>query len=209
MASEVIERAIYQLGVRGLGELSDAVQQLDRVAVSEEKVTRATRTTTDGIDRLIARYNKRAQAEQQLVNRLQAIKRYEDEGVSTLDKRNRATDLVVQKYHEQVAAAEQLATRQQYLTDAAQKYRDQINPLLPLLRAYAAELKEIAELRASGDLSRGLTRDEAKGAAVKATEAFATQARKVTGQDQADAKAAQEQERLNAATQKYLDMLDP
>lgn len=108
--SEVVERAIYELTVRGGESLAHAGQLLDRLSVSEEKVDRATRTTTDGLARLIARYDQRARAEQDLVRRLEQINRYEQEGVGSTQARGRAVELVTQKYMDQVRALNGLNT---------------------------------------------------------------------------------------------------
>lgn len=61
-----IERAVYQLSVRGADAIAEVSASLDRLAVAERKVDRATRETTKGLERLIARIDARIGAEERL-----------------------------------------------------------------------------------------------------------------------------------------------
>lgn len=115
---DTVEKAIYALGVTGLDQLQQADQVLGRVAVTEEKVMRATRTTADGLERMIARVDARARAEQQLQRSLQQLARYEQEGVGTAARRAQALDLVNQRYSQQIAAAQRLTSAQNDNTQA-------------------------------------------------------------------------------------------
>lgn len=103
---DTVERAIYSLSVTGVEQLSQADQALGRMAATEERVTRATRTTTDGLERMIARLDARVRAEQQLQRALDQIARYEQEGIGSATRRAQAIGLVTERYNQQIAAVE-------------------------------------------------------------------------------------------------------
>jgi hypothetical protein len=104
---DVVERAIYELSVRDQ-DIPRAVQSLDRLATVEEKVTRATRTTADGLERMISRLDARTRAERQLAASLEQLQRLQQENIGTDARRAQAVGLVVQRYHEQIAAINKL-----------------------------------------------------------------------------------------------------
>jgi len=101
--TEVVETAVYNIAVKGLQDIQNADALLAKLAVSEERVTQGTRTHADGVDRLIARYSAQARAENDLIKSLETLARYEQEGISTEEKRGQAALLATQRYNEQVA----------------------------------------------------------------------------------------------------------
>ena len=123
MANETIETAVYRLqteGVEQLVQMGKAVDQTaaseERLAQSTEKVTRATRTSVDGVERMIAGLDKRTRSMQQLLNGLERLQRYEDEGISTATRRAQAETLLNQRFDEQAAAIDRVGARVQQLT---------------------------------------------------------------------------------------------
>lgn len=102
--TEVVQKAIYAMGVTGADQLDRAAASLDRVAVAEEKVTRATRTSEDGLNRLIARLDPRVKAEQQLARAQEAVGRYRAEGIGSEQQHAQVIDLATRRYNDQVAA---------------------------------------------------------------------------------------------------------
>lgn len=85
-----------------------AVTSGERVVVSEEKVTRATRSSAEAIDRKIARLDPLYAAEQRYAKALEMVQRYEEEGVGSAAQRARLIELETQKYQQQIAALERL-----------------------------------------------------------------------------------------------------
>lgn len=140
--TEVVERAIYELTVRG-ESLAPVIQLVDRLAVAEEKVDRATRTTTDGVARFIARLDQRARAEQDLIRRLEQINRFEQEGIGTSTQRARAVELTTQKFVQQAQAIDGLNARIQQL---AAKF----DPATASAQRMASELAELSEAQRQG-----------------------------------------------------------
>lgn len=105
---DTVETAIYKLSydgqdsVRELNAVTsasdEAVASAEKLAVAEEKVDRATRTTTQGLEKLMAKLDPRIRAEQQLAKVREQVSRYEEEGVGSATQRAQVIDLATKKY---------------------------------------------------------------------------------------------------------------
>ena len=128
---DTVERAIYELGVRGKEQLDAAARSLDGLAASEERVTRATRTRQDAADRMLARLDPRVRAEQNLARTQEAVTRLQQEGIGTEQKLGQIVDLATQRYLDQIDAVQRLtAVRQQSVLQSRQQAQAQFNSVL-------------------------------------------------------------------------------
>jgi hypothetical protein len=114
MASEAIETAIYKMSY----QTGDSTQQLkaardaaaglvtesEKLAVSEEKVTRATRTQADGMERLLGQLDKRVASEQRLSRTIEQVNRLQAEGIGSTNQAAQAIALAEEKHRKFVAA---------------------------------------------------------------------------------------------------------
>jgi hypothetical protein len=64
--TDTVDVAIYKMSVQGGEQITAATTAVDRHVVSEERLTAATRTSADAMDRLLGRLDPRIKAEQQL-----------------------------------------------------------------------------------------------------------------------------------------------
>lgn len=112
--ADTVETAVYKLGYE-TGDSKTKVDALnasvgglvattEKSAESQEKVTRATRTTTDGMEKMLGRLDPLIRAQQQLQRTLEQINRLQDEGIGTTTQLARATELAEEKYRAFVAA---------------------------------------------------------------------------------------------------------
>lgn len=118
--AEVVSTAIYKMGLDAAqykteaGQVVAANQKIvasgEGVAISEQKVTQATRLNADTLDRKIARLDPLVAAQRRYANALEMVQRYETEGVGTAEQRARLIDLETQKYQQQIAALQRLTT---------------------------------------------------------------------------------------------------
>jgi hypothetical protein len=109
---DTVETAIYKMGVEGRDQIDQAAKSLDGLAVSEEKVTAATRTTTQGFERLLAKLDPQIRAEQQLQKVREQVARYAADGIGNEAERTRVIDIATRKYMDQVSALERVTTTQ-------------------------------------------------------------------------------------------------
>lgn len=100
--ADVVSQAIYKMGVEGQQTVDAAGASVDRLAVSEEKLTRATRTSADSVDRLLGRLDPRIRAEQQLQAALAQVNRFEEEGIGTAAQRAQAIDAATARYSQAI-----------------------------------------------------------------------------------------------------------
>ncbi len=111
-----------------------------------------------------------------------------------------------------VGALQEAADNEDRLAASLQKVRDSLNPLLPLQRAHQENVKILDELLGSGllpldEYGQALRKTNAEYAQQVA--ALDTTAEAQRAAAQATKTAAQEQEKLAAAAQRYNDALDP
>jgi hypothetical protein len=117
---DTVTTAVYKVETRGADSVDTLAHGLDALAISEEKVTRATRTTEEGFDRLRARLDPAVRAHQAYEASLQKVARYEADGIGTAQERARVVDLATRKYMDQVAALERAALAHDRYNRAAQ-----------------------------------------------------------------------------------------
>lgn len=144
MAGELAElNEAQRLGVTIAGGYESAFARItEKYDEGTQAAKRAAAAQADLIDR--ARAEQLAANSQQAFNRVLNVNPQSGAGSAAAS---------AQVFIEAAAAEKEAAAEQDRLTASAQKYRDQINPLLPLQRAYAAEVAEINRLTAAGKLS--------------------------------------------------------
>lgn len=98
-----VQEAVYRMRVEGEAQVAKATASLNTLAVTEEKVTRATASTQSAFDRMLQRLDRRVAAEAQLQRTLAQVQRYQEAGVGTTEQHNRAIDLANRRYTEQIA----------------------------------------------------------------------------------------------------------
>jgi phage-related minor tail protein len=114
---DTVETAIYKMSVQGQATVDQAAAALDRMAVSEERVDKVTRTSTQSLERMLARLDPNIRAEQQLQRAREAVARYSEEGIGTETQRAQIIDLATARYNQQVGAINKSKTA----TDSATK----------------------------------------------------------------------------------------
>ncbi|MPZ41603.1 MAG: hypothetical protein GEU95_26870 [Rhizobiales bacterium] len=102
--ADTVETAIYKLDVEGKETVDAAAASVDRLAVAEDKVTRATRTSEAGFARLRASLDPAVKARQQYERTIERVNRYEAEGIGSTEERTNVVHLATRRYQEQVAA---------------------------------------------------------------------------------------------------------
>src|SRR3990167_632409 len=100
--TDVVQQAIYRMGVEGVEKLNAAGAAIDNTAVKEEKLTRATRTSGDAMGQLLGRLDARVRAERALQNALQQVNRFEEEGIGTAGERAQAINAATMRYNESI-----------------------------------------------------------------------------------------------------------
>lgn len=131
MADSSVETAIYKLAyqtsdsVRELNASRDAalenVQAAEQLSQAEEKVSRSTRSSTEAMERMLARLDPRIRAEQELQRTIDQANRLAQEGIGTEQQRTQIIDLATRKYLDQVAALQRATAGQKQLTQAIQE----------------------------------------------------------------------------------------
>jgi hypothetical protein len=96
---DTVDTAVYRLSIEGEEEVDAAARSIDKLAVSEEKLTRATRTSGDAMEKLLGRLDPRIRAEQQLARTLDHLNRLELEGVGTAQQRAQALAAATNNYN--------------------------------------------------------------------------------------------------------------
>jgi phage-related minor tail protein len=114
---DTVETAIYKMSVQGQATVDQAAAALDRMAVSEERVDKVTRTSTQSLERMLARLDPNIRAEQQLQRAREAVARYSEEGIGTETQRAQVIDLATARYNQQINAINKAKTA----TDSATK----------------------------------------------------------------------------------------
>lgn len=182
--ADTVETAIYKMAAdttqyvaamdRATAAGERAVGVTAEVSAEEEKVQRSHRSTRNELERMIASYDKRVQAEQRLQAKIEQIARLEADGIGTARERAMAIDLVTRKYQEQIAAIDRAAAaqkrsaqdtvnRQTIVPDRAadiaavgqqiDAFRNKYVPLLNVQRAYREELDALRSPLARASLS--------------------------------------------------------
>lgn len=123
-----VEQAIYAMGLNETEYVSSAnrvaaandrlIQSTEKVSVSEEKVTRATRTSADAMDKLLVQMDGAARAKQRYQQTIERVNLLQKEGIGTEEQRARVIDLATRKYMDQVAAIERATAAERQLTAA-------------------------------------------------------------------------------------------
>ncbi|MCW5695775.1 MAG: phage tail length tape measure family protein [Bauldia sp.] len=128
MANETVETAIYKLGYRADGKeqvdaLRGSVENLtastEKQEVSQQKITRATRTTTGEFNRMMARLDPRIRAEQALQRALEQTDRLLEEGVISAGQAATAIKAATTKYDAAVAQMDRAKRLQDSFMGAA------------------------------------------------------------------------------------------
>ncbi len=143
MTSAAVQTAIYALGmdsldyVRGVDAKvaadAKAIKSSEGVEVQQEKVTRATRTTADAMEKLLARLDPRIRAEQQLQKVMDQVNRARNEGVGASTQYTRAIELAQQKVDRFTAANDNSAK-------ALQAFHGGLNTARNVLAAFGVSL---------------------------------------------------------------------
>lgn len=150
MANDTVQTAIYRLGY----ETKDSVQQLkqtdqavqavvkstEQLSVSEEKVTRATRSATGEMERLLAKLDPTVRAEQQLQRTLEQVNRLQNEGVGSTQQHTRAVELAEEKFRKLTAANDNFATSSQNATKSTGAFTDMLGLARTGLAAFGVTL---------------------------------------------------------------------
>lgn len=164
--AETVETAIYRMGVEGEEQLAAAAVAVDQLAMAEERVTLATRTSQDAMDRLLGRLDPRIRAEQQLQRALEQVARFEREGIGTEQSRAQAIGAATSRYEEAIrrlkgtqaegtflaagAAAKLSAFQVQNLTFQLQDVGQAVLSGQPLFTTFIQQGSQIAQIFGPG-----------------------------------------------------------
>ncbi|MFA7308263.1 MAG: phage tail length tape measure family protein, partial [Hyphomicrobium sp.] len=99
-----VTEAVYRMRVDGSAAVDAAARSVDGLAVSEEKLTRATRATEQGFERLLGRLDPAIRAHQQYQQALERVERFTAAGIGTDADRARAVELITQRYQQALGA---------------------------------------------------------------------------------------------------------
>jgi hypothetical protein len=155
--ASLVDTLIVKLLVEGADKLSDtdiALRLLDAtqekvaksskkvadaaegVSVSNEKITKATRTTTTELTKVITAHDKASAAAFAYANRVQQLSRMSEEGTGTEEARAKALELVTAKMQQTIAALDKTTT-------ATQEYSGAVEAAVGHITAYAAEIDRL------------------------------------------------------------------
>lgn len=119
---DTVQTAIYRMSLdereyqAGAARVEQAnrkvVQSTEQVTVSEEKLTRTTRTTADGFARLEARFDPLIRAEQRRAQAIAQATRYLEEGTVAQDRYQAQMARINQVYDTQIAAMQRAGSAQ-------------------------------------------------------------------------------------------------
>lgn len=112
---ETVERAIYEMGVKGSEQITAAGRALDGLAVSQEKIGKATRNTTASFERMQASYDPQIRAVQRMDAEFERLARHVADGIGSSAQQSRILDSIVAKYDAQAAAINRAAVAHENL----------------------------------------------------------------------------------------------
>ena len=116
--ADTVQTAIYRMGVEGKEAVDAAAKSVDGLSVSEEKLTKATRASEEGFQRLLAANDRATKVKQQYETQLERVARYEEAGVGTAKERALILDIATRKYIDQAAALQRAALAQDQYNQA-------------------------------------------------------------------------------------------
>src|ERR1700751_1310974 len=106
--ADTVETAVYRLRVEGEEEIDRLTKSIGDLTVAEEKATTQNRTTSDELQKRLARYDPLIRAQQAYSKELQQIARYQETGVGTQQQLNALFEGATAKYQAAQKATEQL-----------------------------------------------------------------------------------------------------
>lgn len=101
---DTITQAVYKMNVSGKETVDEASRSIDGLSVSEEKLTKATRASEQGFERLIAKLDPLVRAQQQYQRTIEQVGKYEAAGIGTEAERANVIDLAARRLQVQTAA---------------------------------------------------------------------------------------------------------
>jgi hypothetical protein len=116
--TDTVETAVYRLQVEGQDQIDRLTKSIEGLAVAEEDATKATRTTSDELQRRIARYDPLIRAQEQYRKDLEYIQRLQETGVGTQQQINTLLATSTQRYEDAARAIEQAAVAAENLRRA-------------------------------------------------------------------------------------------
>jgi tail length tape measure protein len=120
MATEQVETAVYRLRVEGEEEIDRLTKSIGDLTVAEEKATTQNRTTSDELQKRLARYDPLIRAQQAYSAELQKIARYQETGVGTQQQINALFEGATTRYQAAQKAAQGLGEAHQGMSTQAQ-----------------------------------------------------------------------------------------
>lgn len=99
-----VQEAIYRAKVEGQQSVDNMARSVDGLAVSEEKLTRATRASEQGFERLVAKVDPAARAQQQYQRTIEQVARYEAAGIGSMQQRAQVIQLATARFEQQTRA---------------------------------------------------------------------------------------------------------
>lgn len=170
MAQESVETAVYRLRVEGQDQIDRMTKSIEGLAVAEEDATKATRTTSDELQKRIARYDPLIRAQQAYSKELQNIARYQETGVGTQQEINALFEGATARYQTATKATEQLGEAHKGLSGQAQAAMHAMRSMAEMIatgvspiRAAALEMSRLS-YAASGEGGLGGAFMQAGGA---------------------------------------------
>lgn len=106
--ADTVETAVYRLRVEGQDQIDRMTKSIEGLAVAEEDATKATRTTSDELQKRMARYDPLIRAQQAYSKELQNIARYQETGVGTQQQINALFEGATARYQAAKKAIEGL-----------------------------------------------------------------------------------------------------
>jgi hypothetical protein len=107
--ADTVETAIYRLRIEGQDQLDRLTQSIEGLATAEEDATKATRTTSEELQRRVARYDPLIRAQQAYRKELEYIERAQEAGVGTQQEINALFEGATARYQAAKNAAAGLA----------------------------------------------------------------------------------------------------
>lgn len=99
-----VQEAIYRAKVEGQQSVDNMARAVDGLAVSEEKLTRATRASEQGFERLVGKIDPAARAQQKYQQVIEQVQRYEAAGIGSAQQRANVVSLATARYEQQIRA---------------------------------------------------------------------------------------------------------
>lgn len=182
--ADLVEKVVLEVQVKGKEQIDAAAAAGEKLVTVEEKITRAKRTTLDGLERMMASYDKQTRLTHQYSEALQRLQRYERDSIGTAERRKEVYDKVTESFNRQFAALDGTAQR---LEQLRAKFDPATTSAIKMTRALA----ELNEARQKGvNIAGGY--EAAERAIIEAHD-----------------EGAQAEKALAAAAEQHLDAIDP